>query len=115
MISDFSMTQMETVKNALAERWADKIELHIADVEVRIYPDDRELTLCPAVVWEVEECNFVLIKINEDEYKNVFYYRGSKQFGTGIDKYDNLESCVKTLLQVQADFLASELNNEQNT
>lgn len=114
MISDFSLTQTNVIKEALGERWDEEIELCIADVEVRIYPDDRELTLCPALVWEKEECNFAVIKINETEYKNVFYYRGSRQFGTGIDKYDDLYTCVKTLLQVQTDFLAQELNNTQN-
>lgn len=50
----------------LKERWPDTdIELQAADVEIRMHQEERELTECPALFWQVDEANFIIIKVAE--------------------------------------------------
>ena len=104
-ITDFSDTELWTIQSATDERWGKgEVELHLADVEMSLYPDDRTLTSCPAVFWQVNDCNFVVIKAGESYYRCQFFYNDSiEQLGTGIKEFDELAQCVVTLLQVQAD------------
>ena len=104
-ITDFSETELWTIQSATDERWGKgEVELHLADVEMSLHSDDRTLTSCPAVFWQVSECNFVVIKTGESRYRCQFFYNNSiEQLGTGIKEFDELAHCVVTLLQVQAD------------
>ena len=103
-IADITETEKWTVRNSLDERWGkDKVELHIVDVEARLDPADRELTECPALYWEQEDCHFVIIKTGDKHYRTQFYYGNREQFGTGIHEYEDLGDCVLSLLRLQAD------------
>ena len=68
-----------------------------------MYPQDRELTLCPAIFWQVDDTSFVIVKVGEKRYRSQFYYRGYQQYGTGKSEFDDMTDCVVTLLQVHAD------------
>lgn len=102
-IPDFTEVEIKTVKDTLKERFNEEIEPGIVDVDLRIYPDDRELTECPALYWEHAECHFILAKTGDSEFFSQFFYGNREQFGTGRDRYDDLYNCIVTLLQVQAD------------
>lgn len=66
-------------------------------------PEDRVLTECPALFWQVDEASFVIIKVAERACRNQFYYRGYQQYGTGIRDFDDIAECIVTTLQVHAD------------
>ena len=103
-IPDITDAEEWAVTTTLKERWPDlDIELQLADVEIRMFPDDRELTECPAVFWQVGEASFVIIKVAERTYRSQFYYRGYQQYGTGAKDFDDIAECVVTMLQVHAD------------
>jgi len=102
-IPDFTDTENKLVHEALRERYGLDTETSMADVELRIYPDDRELTECPAHYWEHDDCHFILAKTGGSEYFSQFFYGSREQFGTGRERYDDLFICIITLLQVQAD------------
>ncbi|MCW9025039.1 MAG: hypothetical protein OQK73_10210 [Gammaproteobacteria bacterium] len=102
-VPDFSEVELKLVRDTLKERYAEEKELGLADVELRIYPDDRELTECPALYWEDKDCHFILAKTGKEEYFSQFFYGSREQFGTGRERYDDLHTCLVTLLQVQAD------------
>jgi hypothetical protein len=104
-IPDFSDTELQTIQSATEQRWSKgEVELHLADVEMSLNSDDRSLTSCPAVFWQVSDCNFVVIKSAECRYRCQFFYNDSiEQLGTGIKEFDELAECVITLLRVQAD------------
>lgn len=102
-IPDFSETELEVVREALAERWGRPIEIEVAEAEVRLDPHAFQLTTCPALYWEVDGCHFVVIKTAPTRYRCQFYYRIREMYGTGIEEYDDLGQCVLTLLRVQAD------------
>jgi hypothetical protein len=46
---------------------------------------------------------FVVFQTGESRYRCQFFYTDADHYGTGRDEYDDLETCVLTLLQVQSD------------
>ena len=103
-IQDITETEHWTVETTLKERWTEKeIEIQLADVEIKLYPDDRDTTECPALFWQVDDANFIIIKTGEKNYRSQFYYRGYQQYGTGKIEYDDLADCVTSMLQVHSD------------
>src|SRR6056300_310642 len=96
-IPDITDSEQWAVSTTLKERWPDlNIELQLADVDIRMYPDDRELTECPALFWQVDEANFIIIKVGDRVYRSQFYYRGFQQYGTGFRDFDDIAECVVT-------------------
>jgi len=103
-VPDFTEAEQWAVETTLKERWpGQNIEIQPADVEIRMQPQDRELTVCPAVFWEVATTSFGIIKVADKTYRSQFYYRGYQQYGTGKTDYDDITDCVVTMLQVHAD------------
>jgi hypothetical protein len=70
---------------------------------MRLSPHSTVLTPCPAVYWQDDGANLLIVKIDEGHYRSQFFYRVHQQFGTGVEDYTDLTECVVTLLQVQAD------------
>ncbi|MCK4674897.1 MAG: hypothetical protein KAT61_03210 [Gammaproteobacteria bacterium] len=117
-IKDFSDAEQWAVNTTLKERWpALNLDIQLADVEIKMFPHERELTTCPALFWEVGETSFIVIKVGERAYRSQFYYRGYQQYGTGKAEFDDIADCITTLLQVHADKetdLRQEAEQEQN-
>ena len=103
-INDFSDAEQWAVSTTLKERWQNKdLDIQLADVEIKMFPHDRELTVCPAIFWQVGETSFIIIKVGDRAYRSQFYYRGYQQYGTGKAEFDDIADCITTLLQVHAD------------
>jgi len=103
-IKDFSDTEQWAVNTTLKERWPKlDLDIQLADVEIKMYPHERELTVCPALFWQVGETSFVVIKVGDRAYRSQFYYKGFQQYGTGKSEFDDIADCITTLLQVHAD------------
>ena len=103
-VPDFTEAEQWAVETTLKERWPGQHhETQLADVEIKMYPQDRQLTVCPAIFWEHEKTSFVIVKVAEKTYRSQFYYRGFQQYGTGKTDYDDITDCVVTMLQVHAD------------
>jgi hypothetical protein len=104
-IPDFSASDIKLVQATLKERFGaqvvDKTEIKEVETEIRLSPADRELTVCPALFWIVNDCAFVLSRTGQAEYRAMFYYSVKDRFGTGKETYDNLGDCVLSLLKVQ--------------
>ena len=102
-ISDFSKEMQEYVAGLLEQRYGHKVDLQLADSELQLNPLYEELTVCPTLYWSERGAQFVVYKVGENTFKCQFFYSPAEQFGTGHDSYDDIETCVVTLLQVQAD------------
>ena len=102
-IPDFNDSELWVVKTTLKERYGYEVEMQLADSELRLSPDDRELTECPTLFWQVDKVSFVIFKTAAERYRCQFFYSIREQYGTGILEYDNITECVTTLLQMQAD------------
>ena len=102
-IPDFTDTERSIVEQTVKERYGKPIDVQSADAEIRLYPDDRELTSVPVLYWEARDAHFVIFKVGEKSYRNQFFYTAREQFGTGREEYDEVGDCVITLLRLQAD------------
>jgi len=102
-VPDFTDTERDVVAQTVKERYGKPVEVQVADAEIRLYPDDRELTEVPVLYWSERDCQFVIFKVADSRYRNQFFYSVREQFGTGRDEYDDILDCVVTLLRVQAD------------
>ncbi len=100
-IEDFSVRELSLIQDTLKERFGREIPIEMADSEIRLQPDDRELTLCPVLFWTVEPAHFVLFKTGKSLYRCQFFYRPHEQFGTGVKEYENVGDCVIALLKIQ--------------
>jgi len=107
-IPDINNTELWIINTTLKERYGRDVELQLADAEIRLSAADRELSNCPVVYWQEDNCNFVVFKSGENLYRCQFFYRGYQQYGTGRHEYDDLTECVVDLLQTQADHTAKE-------
>lgn len=102
-VPDFTDAERWMVESALKERYGKPVEVQLADVELRLLPDDREMTTCPALFWTGEDVAFVLSKVGDNRFRTQFYYSVLEQFGTGHEEFGDLLECVTTVLRVQAD------------
>lgn len=115
MAIDFTQAEINTIKKHIDIRWKKKDhDTYLADIDV----DDIKK---PAVVWEDASYTFVVLKMEEGVFKNMFYFMQDKRFDTGIDEYKNLDECIDSIMKAQADFSLSkntkglklEINKEQ--
>lgn len=107
-IPDIKESETWKVRTTLRERYDEDIELQMADAEIRIHPSDKELSSCPVWYWQREDCNFVVFKTGDQNYRCQFFYRPYQQYGTGVHEYTDIAECVVSLLQTQADYEAKE-------
>lgn len=107
-IADLNESELWTLRTTLQERYGEEIELQLADTEMRLDPHSTELYACPTAYWERKACHFVVLKSGDQRYRAQFFYRLYQMYGTGIEEFDDLSTCVVTLLQVQADHEAKE-------
>jgi len=102
-IPEFTENEIKIVNDTLQERYGKPVDTQLADIELRIYPDDRELTECPAIYWESDTCHFIIAKTGKQQFFSQFFYGNREQFGTGKQFYDDVFDCLVTTLRVQAD------------
>jgi len=101
-IPDFTDADRWMMETALKERYGRRIEVELADSEIRLDAASSEITVCPTFYWEDRGVEFVVFKVAENRYRSQFYYSVVEQYGTGRD-FDDLAECVMTTLKLQAD------------
>ena len=103
-IPDYTEEEYQIVRDTVAKRWKEEVSLQLADVEVQLDAKASDLTECPALFWLINGCSFIVIKCGETCYQCKFFYKELEQMGTDIEEYEDLQHCVTTLLQAQADY-----------
>lgn len=121
-IPDFSDHENWLINSTLNERYGkDAVEAMQVDVELRLSPADRELTLCPAIYWEEGHCKFILAKVYDDKrtgnrkYRSQFFYRVHQHYGEEDNEYVDLGDCVVNLLKLQEKYEKKEQDNPTPT
>ncbi|CAK0778639.1 conserved hypothetical protein [Gammaproteobacteria bacterium] len=102
-IADFLEEEIRVVQEATHRRYGAPVEIEAVTSELRLYPEDRELTNCPGLYWEGRGASFLLSKIGDNHFRCLFFYRARTQYGTGVPEYSDIKTCITHLLQVQAD------------
>lgn len=103
VISDFTETEQKHVSTILFERYGKLVSMQLADSELQLGIDLADLSLCPTIYWNERGAHFVVCKTGESRYRCQFFYSDAEHYGTGREEYDDLDTCVLTLLQVQSD------------
>jgi hypothetical protein len=102
-VPDFTDAEHALVAEILQRRYGKEVPVEPAESELRLDPGDDSLTVCPTLYFRERGAHFVVCKVGEARYRCQFFYADADHYGTGRDEYDDLSSCVRTLLQVQAD------------
>ena len=102
-IPDFTEAEQRTVHVLLQRRYGTAVAIEPADSELLLDPAHDEMTVCPTLYWNQRGAHFVVFKVAAGRYRCQFFYTDADHYGTGRDEYADLETCVLTLLQVQAD------------
>ncbi len=102
-IPEFTESELSVIRAALQERYPIPPEIELAESEMRLETEDRELSICPTIYWQARRCHFVICKTGPERYRNQFFYSVREQYGTGITEYMDLGECVLTVLRLQAD------------
>jgi len=53
---------------------------------------------------ESENSHFVIFKSGQSKYRCPFFYPVHRQYGTGIEEYDEIKDCITSLPRVQFDY-----------
>jgi len=104
VIPDFSDTQINAVQQLINARYQEDTELQLADSEVQIDPQADETTACPILFWNARECNFVILKTGDDQYRAQFFYNPHDQYSTHQVFFTTVEDCVAAILREQSDY-----------
>jgi len=102
-IPDFTPAELQVAESALESRFGGKVEIELADSELRLEPDVPALTSCPTLYWRAQDCHFVVFKTAANRYRCQFFYGDDEHFGTGRSEYGGLEECMAALLHAHAD------------
>jgi hypothetical protein len=100
-IAGFSDADLHLVQAALHERFGRQVQVEVVETEIRLHPADRELTVCPALYWKEDDCNFVVSKTGDNQFRSMFFWSIKDRFATGKEEYDNLGDCLVTTLKMQ--------------
>lgn len=99
---DFTQTELRDVGEILEQRYGASVALELADSELLLDPAEGAMTECPTVYWRARGAQFVVFKLADARYRCQFFYADADHYGTGRDEYDELASCMLSLLRVQA-------------
>lgn len=102
-IPDFTVAETGIVEELLTQRYGKRVQVEAAESELRLDPGTDALTVCPTLYFAERGANFVICKLGDARYRCQFFYTDADHYGTGRDEYDDLRTCVLTLLRVQAD------------
>jgi hypothetical protein len=102
-INDFTDEELKLISDTLSERFGKSIETQLADIELPVDNGDEAPVPCAAVYWEEKGCHFIAAKTSDNKFFSQFFYGDDEQFVTEKPFYDDLHSCVMSLLKVQAD------------
>lgn len=102
-VSNFTELECQLVAELLQQRYQRPVLPELADSELKLDPGSDQLTTCPTLYWSELGAHFVVCKVAPGRYRCQFFYADADQYGTGRDEYNDLGTCVQTLLRVQAD------------
>lgn len=102
-IPDFTDTEQKRVTTILFERYGKLVPLQLADSELQLGGDPANQSTYPTIYWNERGAHFIVCKTGDSNYRCQFFYSEAEQYGTGREEYDDLDTCIRTLLQVQSD------------
>lgn len=103
-IPDFSEQQVSAVQQLVNERYKEDVELHLADSEMQIDSAILGTTVCPVLFWNARECNFLIMRTGDDQYRAQYFYNPHEQYPTQQAFFTTVEDCATAVLREQSDY-----------
>jgi len=113
-IADITENENWITATTLQERYGKKKDYQVVDADIRVSTSDTELTECPAIYREDGDCHFIVAKAGDNTYRPQYFYRTHEMFGKGAPEYDDLATCLVTLLHTQSDHETSKITNNES-
>ena len=100
---DYTDNELQNISEILNNHCTSEVEIHLADCEVRQDESSRKTVDRPAVFWQVNNCSFIIVKLDHNLFQGRYFYTPNDQFGEEHQRYADAGNCVSALLQSQAD------------
>ena len=102
-VLDYTENELDSIQQVLNHRYKTEIEIFLADCEVQLDKEKDEIVERPAVYWRALDCNFVVVKMDENRFEGRYFYQPSEHFTNAQQEYSDVVNCVTALLRSQAD------------
>lgn len=102
-IPEFDARERRALEAAMIFRYGQPAGLQDAEIELKLHAGTESLTRCPGAYWNERGVQFVVCKTGDKRYRSYFFYTDNEQYRIGEHDYDNIEDCVRNLLQLQTD------------
>jgi hypothetical protein len=102
-VSGYTEEQYSSAQAIVDKRYGEHIELLLADSDGPIDVDSGEASSCPALFWTARECNFIVLRTDEEVFLARYFYNPNEQFSTLQEHFNTIEDCVLGVLQAQSD------------
>ena len=102
-VLDYTENELNSIQQVLNHRYKAEIEIFLADCEVQLDKEKDEIVERPAVYWRALDCNFVVVKMDQDKFEGRYFYQPSEHFSDAQQEYSDVANCVTALLRNQAD------------
>ena len=109
-IPDFTEIELWAVRGTLKERYGKEIETQLTNAEVAL-GGAGDIIWCPAIFRCAKGANFSIAKTGAQRFRAYFYYHPEHRLGTDIDSHDEIDDCVISALQIEADHLRKQKIN----
>ena len=101
-IPDFDENELNAARAPLQTRYRKAVQPQQAEVELDATATG-DLTGYPAVFRPKLGAGFAVLKLAPAAHVPLFCYQPDPRFGTGHERYDDLDHCVANLLRIPAD------------
>ena len=100
---DYTENELDSIRQVLSHRYKAEIEIFLADCEVQLDKEKDEVVERPAVYWRAMDCNFIVVKLDQNRFEGRYFYQPSEHFSNAQQEYSDVVNCVTALLRSQAD------------
>lgn len=102
-VTDFTDEEISTLQALVNRRCGVTTELLLGDSDFQSDPAQAEVVSCPVVFWSSLDCNFVLMRTGEDQYRAQYYYNPNDQFSTRQSVFTDIEDCASAVMREQSE------------
>jgi hypothetical protein len=102
-VLNYTENELDSIRQVLSHRYKAEIEIFLADCEVQLDKEKDEAVERPAVYWRAMDCNFIVVKLDQNRFEGRYFYQPSEHFSNAQQEYSDVVNCVTALLRSQAD------------
>ena len=114
VMQEFSDLELVCIRQVLAACYQRDIEIQLADCELSSGHQGDESVYYPTVFWYATKANFMVFKLGNDRFRAQFFYTPHEQYPIGSEQeFDDLDQCVKSVIQAQADHERENLKSDR--